>query len=169
MATTPNGLPYPVGTDQVKDGDNAIQALAVAADKADTIAWAGAQLASAGISTGRTGWGITATNADPSGRLTIGSAGITTVKAGLVWIQFAPILTTSGSVTYAIVLTDPNAGPVYAQTVYSPGGAGTRLAGLWPLAAGQSVHPVFLSSSSGSSCGGGYFEVAHHGARSALA
>lgn len=30
MATTSDGLPYPVGTDLVRDGDNAIQALAVA-------------------------------------------------------------------------------------------------------------------------------------------
>ncbi|HEY7031572.1 MAG TPA: hypothetical protein VH482_09610 [Thermomicrobiales bacterium] len=28
MATQPNGAPYPVGTDRVMDGDNAIQALA---------------------------------------------------------------------------------------------------------------------------------------------
>jgi len=30
MATTPNGLPYPVGTDRVMDGDDAIKALATA-------------------------------------------------------------------------------------------------------------------------------------------
>ena len=30
MATTPGGLPYPVGTDKVVDGDNAIRALAEA-------------------------------------------------------------------------------------------------------------------------------------------
>lgn len=30
MATTPTGLPYPVGTDRVVDGDNAIRALAEA-------------------------------------------------------------------------------------------------------------------------------------------
>lgn len=30
MATTSDGLPYPLGTDLVRDGDNAIQALAVA-------------------------------------------------------------------------------------------------------------------------------------------
>ena len=32
MATTPNGLPYPVGTDKVVDGDDAIQALATFLD-----------------------------------------------------------------------------------------------------------------------------------------
>lgn len=32
MATTPGGLPYPAGTDQLKDGDNAIQALALAVE-----------------------------------------------------------------------------------------------------------------------------------------
>jgi hypothetical protein len=32
MATTTGGLPYPVGTDLVKDGDNAIKALADALD-----------------------------------------------------------------------------------------------------------------------------------------
>jgi hypothetical protein len=30
--TTPNGLPYPTGTDLVRDGDNAIKALADAVD-----------------------------------------------------------------------------------------------------------------------------------------
>jgi hypothetical protein len=30
--TTPNGLPYPTGTDLIRDGDNAIQALAEAID-----------------------------------------------------------------------------------------------------------------------------------------
>jgi hypothetical protein len=33
-STTANGLPYPVGTDRVMDGDNAIQALAEAIDAA---------------------------------------------------------------------------------------------------------------------------------------
>jgi len=33
MATTPGGLPYPVGTDKVVDGDDAIHALAVAVDE----------------------------------------------------------------------------------------------------------------------------------------
>jgi hypothetical protein len=32
MATTPKGYPYPIGTDRVVDGDNAIQALATAVD-----------------------------------------------------------------------------------------------------------------------------------------
>jgi hypothetical protein len=32
MATTPNGLPYPVGTDKVVDGDDAIKALATFLD-----------------------------------------------------------------------------------------------------------------------------------------
>jgi hypothetical protein len=32
MATTPGGLPYPIGTDKVVDGDNAIEALARALD-----------------------------------------------------------------------------------------------------------------------------------------
>ena len=32
MATTPGGLPYPVGTDKVVDGDDAIKALALALD-----------------------------------------------------------------------------------------------------------------------------------------
>lgn len=32
MATTPNGLPYPVGTDKVVDGDDAIKALALFLD-----------------------------------------------------------------------------------------------------------------------------------------
>lgn len=32
MATTTNGLPYPVGTDRVMDGDDAIKALAEALD-----------------------------------------------------------------------------------------------------------------------------------------
>jgi hypothetical protein len=32
MATTPKGYPYPVGTDLVKDGDNAIQSLATVVD-----------------------------------------------------------------------------------------------------------------------------------------
>jgi hypothetical protein len=31
-STTPHGLPFPVGTDRVMDGDNAIEALARAAD-----------------------------------------------------------------------------------------------------------------------------------------
>lgn len=34
MATTANGLPYPVGTDRVADGDDAIRALAEALDPA---------------------------------------------------------------------------------------------------------------------------------------
>jgi hypothetical protein len=33
-ATTPKGYPYPVGTDRVADGDNAIQALATMVDTA---------------------------------------------------------------------------------------------------------------------------------------
>ena len=33
MATTGDGLPYPVGTDLVRDGDNAINALASALDR----------------------------------------------------------------------------------------------------------------------------------------
>ena len=38
-STTPHGLPYPVGTDRIMDGDNAIQALAEAVD---TALWSGA-------------------------------------------------------------------------------------------------------------------------------
>lgn len=38
MATTPGGLPYPVGTDKVVDGDDAIKALALAVDPA-FVAW----------------------------------------------------------------------------------------------------------------------------------
>ena len=34
-ATTPNGLPYPVGTDLVRDGDDAIRDLALAVDHRD--------------------------------------------------------------------------------------------------------------------------------------
>ena len=32
MATTDSGLPYPIGTDKVRDGDNAIEALARAVE-----------------------------------------------------------------------------------------------------------------------------------------
>lgn len=165
--TTPGGLPYPTGNDKVRDGDDAIKALAEAADRADCVAWAASSLVNAGISTGRTGWNITATSADPSGRLTIGSAGITGVKTGLYWVQFAPLLNTPGSVTYGIVIQNPDTGPVYASTIYSNGGPGTRINGLWPIAAGTSIHPVFLSATAGSQCTGGWFEVAHYGARAA--
>jgi len=157
--STPNGLPYPTGTDKVRDGDNAMQALAEAADRADTVAQAGANLASAGIATGRTGWGITPASADPSGRLSIGANGIVSVKPSIVFVQFQPTLTTSGTVSFAIVLNDPNNGPVYASTVYSPGGPGTRVTGMWVLAAGSSFHPVFLASTAGSQCSGGFFEM----------
>jgi len=36
MATTPGGLPYPVGTDKVVDGDDAIKALATTLDDFNT-------------------------------------------------------------------------------------------------------------------------------------
>ena len=40
MATTPGGLPYPVGTDFVVDGDDAIHALATALDpRVDDTGW----------------------------------------------------------------------------------------------------------------------------------
>ena len=127
--------------------------------------FAGAQLTSAGISTGRTGWGISPNSADPSGKLTIGTTGISVVTGGVVFVQFQPTLSTTGSVVFAIVLNDPNTGQVWAQSVYTPSGPGTKIAGMWVLATGSSLHPVFLSSSSGSTCSGGYFEMVYLGPR----
>ncbi len=167
MGTTANGLPWPDGDDYLVDGDDAIKALAEAVDRTYSVAFADATLTSAGIATGRTGWGINSQNADPSGRLAIGANGISAVVGGVVLVQFSPILSTPGQVTYGIALNNPNTGPIYASTVYTPGGPGTRISGEWLLAAGSSFHPVFLGSTSGSTCTGGYFEVRHHGPRAA--
>ena len=52
MANTPGGLPYPVGTDFVVDGDNAIRALAEALDR--RVAYGGSMRAYA--SSGTTGY-----------------------------------------------------------------------------------------------------------------
>lgn len=41
MANTPKGFPYPVGTDRVMDGDDAIRALATAVDTAVGVIAAG--------------------------------------------------------------------------------------------------------------------------------
>ena len=65
-ATTPHGYPYPVGTDRLMDGDNAIQALAEAVDSKLGVAAAGSVAYPAG------GAGITSVTVTfPAGRFTV--------------------------------------------------------------------------------------------------
>jgi hypothetical protein len=94
MATTPGGLPYPVGTDLVRDGDNAIQALAVGTeDKYGP----GAALVTQKL---RFAGGAQMTGAD--GRIWVTMPGVTSLWSGTAGIKTtnkwgARVVQTSGS------------------------------------------------------------------------
>lgn len=66
MANTPKGFPYPVGTDRVMDGDDAIRALATAVDTSVGVLAAG----TVSITTPASGAG-TAAVTFPVGRFTV--------------------------------------------------------------------------------------------------
>jgi hypothetical protein len=72
MGTTPSGLPWPEGTELVRDGDNAIRALAEAVEARiwSTGSWPKARFMSGAYSTGS------------DGRVWIATPGITSANGG---------------------------------------------------------------------------------------
>jgi hypothetical protein len=55
-STTPNGLPYPIGTDRVMDGDDAIKSLATAVDVGVLTQTGPTALVANGVSSGAVTW-----------------------------------------------------------------------------------------------------------------
>jgi hypothetical protein len=95
MATTTGGLPYPVGTDLVRDGDNAIQALAVGAE--DKYGPGPGSLVTQKV---RFAGGAQMTGAD--GRIWVTMPGVTTLWSGMAGVKTtnkwgARVVQTSGS------------------------------------------------------------------------
>jgi hypothetical protein len=99
MATTAGGLPYPVGTDKVRDGDNAIKALAEALD---------ARSVTPGSTYGKFRFvnGMYATGTD--GRVWIAIPGLTTAAGAVAsilgterWIA-RPFQTSGGSILFEV-------------------------------------------------------------------
>lgn len=98
MALTPGGLPYPVGTDKVVDGDDAIKALAIAVDtrpyamgylgtSVTVAAGAPYQIGVTGVSglTTELGGGVTYTGG--TGRFTVPTAGRYRLTCGVHYDQ----------------------------------------------------------------------------------
>lgn len=112
MATTPNGLPYPVGTDRVMDGDDAIRALALGVDNGTEVT----------------------TNIT---LLAAGGSGVATFRRRNGWIEIvlnttgANVPTGSGGALIAAAGAIPaNQRPANNQTAYGFGnGGGTTI--LW--------------------------------------
>lgn len=126
MATTANGLPYPVGTDLVRDGDNAIQSLAEALDRRGMGYRIEARTVYVGLN-GSGGFAITfaraftappqismmCTSGDASHPIVLtvisGQHGATNV-GGLAWNAYGGGTAMTGSIyiSYIAIGTDPN-------------------------------------------------------------
>lgn len=132
MATTPGGLPYPVGTDKVVDGDDAIKALALAVDPAFT-GWTIYVPALTGITPGN-GVLVAYTKrvgrtVDVVGRFGLGSTSVITgqitigLPAGVTWApsfndasQSAGIGTSQTAVWNSLVATPAAPGAFFLRT-----------------------------------------------------
>jgi hypothetical protein len=95
-ATTPLGVPYPVGTDRVADGDNAIQSVAEWLDR--SITWGACTVGASGPGVGGTMWFSTCSSIGASPGVTVGANGITVPRKGWYAISaMAGIGWTSGT------------------------------------------------------------------------
>jgi hypothetical protein len=136
-SNTTNGLPYPVGTDRIMDGDNAMQALAEAVD-AKTLASTGAiTLAAAGFSAAA---GFT------------GMAGAVVKRGGFVGMSLTALVSTNaltaGDMGNVVCLNLPAA---YQPLVPAPVTSGASGPGLW----GHVINLTVILSASGTGVAAG--------------
>jgi hypothetical protein len=79
-ATTTQGLPYPLGTDRVMDGDNAIQSLAQWLD--NSFCWGACSIGDTGPGAGATMWFTNCGPIGASGGVVVSANGITVPRKG---------------------------------------------------------------------------------------
>ena len=94
-SVTAKGYPYPVGTDRVSDGDNAIQALATAAD---TIAGAGASGVVSVVLSSQTNAATAVTF--PVGRFTVAPSMCASSTNSLYFASVNPATTAAAGTVY---------------------------------------------------------------------
>lgn len=138
MATkTANGFPYPVGTDRVMDGDDAIRALAEYTD-AKTMCWGHATKGgNQALGTNATAWFSDLTPVQVCGGVTADASGIVVPIRGyyLVW-ALAHFTAANGG--HGQTILGDGAGVMYAQATLTVGTIGTGV-GLTPYASGVAL------------------------------
>jgi hypothetical protein len=102
LGQTTSGLPYPVGTDLVRDGDNAIRALAEAVEP-HFQAWCSVTVAAGNTGPPGTGqaWTISGTSrVDPTGAIVGLANGVRLTRTGLYFIH-VNLVTTGTNVAFS--------------------------------------------------------------------
>lgn len=141
MGSTTHGLPWPAGTELVRDGDNAMRSLAESADdRGVTGKMAAFRLKRAAlIGSGTTGWEIILESAD-SDAYAWGADYIAPKERGLYTISMVVMATGGGNPVFRLDYDQVGGWPI--ASAITPNVA----CGIAPFNANQRVYPMFYGT-----------------------